>query len=494
MCRYFSITRLSLATFWSISTYAAAYVPRHPAARSSVSASSALLRRDASPNANVTKPFVVDDFPVTEDGRCGARFGTKCWSDECCSAEGWCGSGFLYCSAPACQYEYGPACDANARPDGEDTEEWPRPQFGEVPYGKAIYHCKVPGTVALTFDDGPWEYTEELLDLLDNHGVKATFFVTGRNLGKGAINDETKDWPRLIRRMKDEGHQIASHTWSHQRLPTLTRARLRQQMIYNEIAIADIIGVFPTYMRPPYSASNEDVNEWLGELGYHVTYFDLDTEGYLHDDDEAIEDSKEIVRDKFDNADPDTDSFLHIEHDTVAHTVSTLISYTISQLFEAGFTPVTVGECLGDPYEFWYRSQDAGFLKRAVEAGQDVVSTNYSFYEEAPLTPVKPRSFFDRLFFSEPKPQSSPGSHPFAANGSLSVNGSLTVNGTLPGGNSTKTYKPTKDGRCGPAFGEASCMNQKYENCCSRAGWCGSTDGHCLDGCQDKYGRCGLFG
>ncbi|EGR44869.1 uncharacterized protein TRIREDRAFT_69490, partial [Trichoderma reesei QM6a] len=363
-------------------------------------------------------------------GRCGATFGTKCWSDECCSAEGWCGSGFLYCSAPACQYEYGPACDANARPDGEDTEEWPRPQFGEVPYGKAIYHCKVPGTVALTFDDGPWEYTEELLNLLDvsDHGVKATFFVTGRNLGKGAINDETKDWPRLIRRMKDEGHQIASHTWSHQRLPTLTKARLRQQMIFNEIAIADIIGVFPTYMRPPYSASNEDVNEWLGELGYHVTYFDLDTEGYLHDDDEAIEESKEIVRTRFDNADPDTDSFLHIEHDTVAHTVSTLISYTISQLFDAGFTPVTVGECLGDPYEFWYRSQDAGFLKRAVEVGQDV------------------------------------------------------------------TYKPTKDGRCGPAFGDASCMNQKYENCCSRAGWCGSTDAHCLDGCQDKFGRCGLFG
>ncbi|PTB64921.1 carbohydrate esterase family 4 protein [Trichoderma citrinoviride] len=409
-------------------TYAAAYVPRHPAARSNVNASAALAGKDASPLANVTTPFVVEDFPVTEDGRCGARYGTKCWSDDCCSAEGWCGSGYLYCSAPACQYEYGPACDANRRPDGEDTEEWPRPQFGDVPYGKAVYHCTVPGTVALTFDDGPWEYTEELLDLLDvsEHGVKATFFVTGRNLGKGAINDESKDWPRLIRRMKDEGHQIGSHTWSHQRLPTLTKARLRQQMIFNEIAIADIIGVFPTYMRPPYSASNEDVNEWLGELGYHVTYFDLDTEGYLHDDEDAIEDSKEIVRNTFDDADPDTDSFLHIEHDTVAETVRTLISYTISEIYEAGFTPVTLGECLGDPYEFWYRSQDSGFLKRAVNLYQDVV--------------------------------------------------------------------PTRDGRCGPAFGDASCMNQKYENCCSRAGWCGATDGHCLDGCQEGFGRCGLIG
>ncbi|KAL6883167.1 carbohydrate esterase family 4 protein [Trichoderma longibrachiatum] len=486
MCGYSTITRISLVTFWSIGAFAAAYVPRYPAARSIVSGSAALSRREA----NVTTPFALEDYPVTEDGRCGATFGTRCWSDECCSAEGWCGSGFLYCSAPACQYEYGPACDANAQPDGEDTEEWPRPQFGDVPYGKAIYHCQVPGTVALTFDDGPWEYTEELLDILDDHGVKATFFVTGRNLGKGAINDETKDWPRLIRRMKDEGHQIASHTWSHQRLPTLSKARLRQQMIYNEIAIADIIGVFPTYMRPPYSASNEDVDEWLGELGYHVTYFDLDTEGYLHDDDEAIEESKEIARTKLENADPDTDSFLHIEHDTVAHTVSTLISYTIDQIYEAGFTPVTVGECLGDPYEFWYRSQDAGFLKRSVEADQDVVATKRPFYQDAPLAPVvKPRSFFDRLFSSKHKQQVHPTSHSFAANGSLSLNG------TLPGDqNSTILYKPTKDGRCGPAFGDASCMNQKFENCCSRAGWCGSTDAHCLEGCQDGYGRCGLFG
>jgi hypothetical protein len=89
MCGYISVARVSLAAFWSISAYAAAYVPRQPAARSIVSGSTALSRRDASPNANVTKPFIVDDFPVTEDGRCGATFGTKCWSDECCSAEGY---------------------------------------------------------------------------------------------------------------------------------------------------------------------------------------------------------------------------------------------------------------------------------------------------------------------------------------------------------------------------------------------------------------------
>lgn len=79
----------------------------------------------------------------------------------------WCGKGYLYCSAPACQLEYGPSCDANMRPRGENTEDWPRPHVGDVPYGQAIFHCTQPGTVALTFDDGPWKYTEELLDVLE---------------------------------------------------------------------------------------------------------------------------------------------------------------------------------------------------------------------------------------------------------------------------------------------------------------------------------------
>ena len=46
--------------------------------------------------------------------------------------------------------------------------------------------------------------------------------------------------------------------------------------------------------RPPYSASNAQVDSILGDLGYHVTYFNLDTEGYLHDDPNTIQQSKDI--------------------------------------------------------------------------------------------------------------------------------------------------------------------------------------------------------
>lgn len=72
-----------------------------------------------------------------------------------------------------------------------------------VNYGVLITKCRIPGHVALTFDDGPSVYTEELLNTLASWGAKATFFVTGYNLAGN-------EW--LIRRIVNEGHQLASHT------------------------------------------------------------------------------------------------------------------------------------------------------------------------------------------------------------------------------------------------------------------------------------------
>lgn len=194
-----------------------------------------------------------------------------------------------------------------------------------------------------------------MLTLYQEYKATATFFITGRNLGKGAINDASKPWPALIRRMHDEGHQVASHTWSHQRLTELTRAKVRSQMLFNEIALADILGFFPTYMRPPYSASNDATDGWLGELGYHVTYFNIDTEGYLHDSPETIQRSKDIWDEAVEGADPESTRWLQIEHDTVEQSVHNLTEHMLGSLSRNGFRSVTVGECLGDPSENWYR-------------------------------------------------------------------------------------------------------------------------------------------
>lgn len=296
--------------------------------------------------------------------------------------------------------------------------------------------------------------------------------------------------------MKADGHQIASHTWSHQRLPTLSRTLLRQQMIYNEIALADILGFFPTYMRPPYSASNGDVDRWLGELGYHVTYFNLDTQGYLHDGEDEIEVSKNIVDKAFRNKDTTTDSYLHIEHDTVYETVSTLVAYTINALYDAGFRTVTVGQCLDDPYDNWYRWPDHEDKKRSVAALEERAAEpwgqTWGARNRTNATPVNnkpnqhphlPKQFRPDPFTPQPSVQGSR----LQLNQALSHPASRLFGKSFP----LRQLPFNETGRCGPKFGNATCTGQKIEKCCSKTGWCGSTRGHCLDGCQEKFGRCG---
>ncbi|KAF9878054.1 hypothetical protein CkaCkLH20_04630 [Colletotrichum karsti] len=371
-------------------------------------------------------------------GRCGPDHDNAvCDDGYCCSSAGWCGQGYLYCSAPSCLIEFGPACDANIRPDGPDTANIARPRLGSVPYGEAIYHCEEYGDIALTFDDGPYIYTEDLLNKLKAYDAKATFYITGNNLGKGKINDPSTNWPALIKRMIAEGHQVASHTWSHQRLTTVSAEKFRNQMIYNEIAFADLLGYFPTYMRPPYSACDATCEGYLDDLGYHITYFNLDTEGYLHDSAQLIQTSKDIWDTNVEGKDPVNTKWLQIEHDPVYQTVYNLTDYMLESLFRNGFKSVTVGDCLKDPKENWYRSVG-----------------------------------------DAPPPS-----------GTTTTRATNTVSSTSQAVSPTGSLPASTDGRCGPNFG-TQCFSEPGATCCSGAGWCGNTADHCGASCNPLYGNC----
>jgi hypothetical protein len=233
---------------------------------------SPLLERDVALYGPFSRRNLEPGFTKRQAGaKCGATAGgASCGPGQCCSDQGICGTGGAFCTAPACQLAYGPACDGNKTPPGSDTSKDPRPALGNVPTGVVIKSCTVPGTVALTFDDGPYIFTATLLDTLSAAGVKATFFVTGINGGKGEIDNKATGYPALLQRMIKEGHQIASHTWSHADLTLSTRQQRMDQMIKNEIALTDALGFFPAYMRPPYSFTNADVLTDLKTLGYHV--------------------------------------------------------------------------------------------------------------------------------------------------------------------------------------------------------------------------------
>jgi len=75
--------------------------------------------------------------------RCGPGI-RSCAAGLCCSPSGYCGTGKDFCSAPDCQFQYGPACDANAKPPGVSTSTVARPKLGDVLYGGAgVYDCNV---------------------------------------------------------------------------------------------------------------------------------------------------------------------------------------------------------------------------------------------------------------------------------------------------------------------------------------------------------------
>ncbi|HET8893022.1 MAG TPA: polysaccharide deacetylase family protein [Gaiellaceae bacterium] len=113
--------------------------------------------------------------------------------------------------------------------------------------------------VALTFDDGPAEWTEPILDTLSSEEVRATFFVIAEAVaGREAI----------LERIVAEGHEVGNHTLSHRRLDLVSRDEIRREIQVAGWQIRDVTGALPTVFRPPGFHFNQDVLEIAAESGF----------------------------------------------------------------------------------------------------------------------------------------------------------------------------------------------------------------------------------
>lgn len=129
-------------------------------------------------------------------------------------------------------------------------------------------------TAALTFDDGPDTFTPQILAILAQKGVPATFFVLGGNASAQ---------PGLIQKIRDGGHQIENHTWSH---PDLTRLNVDQMR--SEIKrTSDLLGGCG-FLRPPYGSYNSTVTTVAGELGLRLALWDVDTRDWESNNRDSI--------------------------------------------------------------------------------------------------------------------------------------------------------------------------------------------------------------
>jgi len=116
--------------------------------------------------------------------------------------------------------------------------------------------------VSLTFDDGPAErFTEQVLDILREHQVPATFFVCGRNVEKH---------PDLLRRIVAEGHGVGNHTYSHLFVYFKPRRRIAEEIDRTQAIIEKVAGFRPNIFRPPYGARWFGLVPTLLERGMHL--------------------------------------------------------------------------------------------------------------------------------------------------------------------------------------------------------------------------------
>ncbi|MFF8958805.1 polysaccharide deacetylase family protein [Streptomyces sp. NPDC014894] len=188
--------------------------------------------------------------------------------------------------------------------------------------------CEKKRCIALTFDAGPGKDTPELLDHLKKEKVPATFFLLGRK--------HIVKYPKVVKRLSDEGHEVANHTWTHKRLDRLKPDGIREELERTQVAIEKITGTRPTLMRPPQGRINDDVTAVSKELGLAQILWSATAKDFSTNDSALIE--KRILK----QASRDGIILLHDIYDGTVPAVPGIVA----ELKSRGYTFVTVSQLL----------------------------------------------------------------------------------------------------------------------------------------------------
>jgi len=134
-------------------------------------------------------------------------------------------------------------------------------------FGPAITHTNSPRKLAITFDDGPNPtMTPKLLDLLDRHKARATFFVIGQY---------ARQHPDLLRETAARGHVIGNHTDSHPNLFWSSGSQTRDELHRCQDAIATALNAPPRFFRPPFGWRNPWLAAAARDLNLQVVTWTL---------------------------------------------------------------------------------------------------------------------------------------------------------------------------------------------------------------------------
>lgn len=182
--------------------------------------------------------------------------------------------------------------------------------------------------IALTFDDGPSSHTLEILDILEEHNARATFFVLG-NLVEPRAD--------IVAQAFQRGNEIAGHSFTHRNFTRLNAAAILEEITSTSAAIEAATGKpSPPFFRPPYGAHNPTVRAVAREIGYSMVNWSIDPEDW------RVRDAEKIFNHVMEYA---VDGGIVVLHDIRPSTVEA-VAYIVPALHERGFELVTVSELL----------------------------------------------------------------------------------------------------------------------------------------------------
>lgn len=176
--------------------------------------------------------------------------------------------------------------------------------------------------VALTFDDGPSIYTDEILDTLKKYNSNASFFVLGNKI------DAHSD---TIIKMYQNGNEIGNHSYNHRWLTKLSKTEQIEQINKTQELIKKYTGFTPIYLRPTYGSVNSSLRN---NINLDIVLWNVDTKDWKNKDvnkivDNALKDVK--------------DGSIILMHDTYQRT-SEAVKIIVPKLIEDGYQLVTISE------------------------------------------------------------------------------------------------------------------------------------------------------
>ena len=185
--------------------------------------------------------------------------------------------------------------------------------------------------VALTFDDGPHpRFTKEILSILEEYGVTATFFIIGVN---------AENYPESLKMIIDSGCEIGNHTYSHTRIDKMSEIEIEAELLKCEEVLYSMTGRHTKLFRPPEGRVSENILSASGKHGYDVILWSIDTLDWSHNPSDNI---CAVVKNNLTGGD------IILMHDYVSgkNTTCDALRQIIPDLLSKGYTFVTVSELI----------------------------------------------------------------------------------------------------------------------------------------------------